>query len=177
MKIVLYWSLAFIFIFTISFADAKKRSGKRTQKEQAGDPEFTGFWYEDDFGNKLEDISDYELGDFVQLVITANKASNGKLADIDMEEEACIFELISDSYPSNFGIINDIVLKGDSLDEGEVERELDDQTRLRFKLIEETDHCLTGYKKALKKHKRSLLCEKRSWPLRRRINFQVRDCY
>jgi len=130
------------------------------------EPKFESSFIEDADGNIIDPNDTLKLGDEVTLVITANKASNGLVAAIDLEEMACSHQLLTQPYKIIDGIIDDIIINGDSPDPEAPERVLNNQTRLRFIAINETRACLTLLEKAKKKRYKSTLCKKRSWPFR-----------
>jgi len=146
------------------------------QNDQGSEPNFEGTWFEDEQGNIIAPDETINIGDVVIMVIEANKAANGELANIDLEEMGCTYRLLSDQYKIHHGFINDIVINGDSYDPQQPDRQLKNQTRLRFQAIEETDHCLAGFEKARKERLAKTFCKKRSWPYRRWFNKHIRKC-
>lgn len=166
----LSYLIVLLSLLNISTADAQKR--KLYESRLKFDPQLEALWFEDGQGNEITEGDDYEIevGATLELVIQANKDANGELANIDMEEEACTYRLVSDDYKLVNGFVSNIVLNGDSLDPKKdsenPKRELNNLTRLKFIGIEETDQCLEDYEQELAKREKRKWCKKRSWPYR-----------
>ena len=163
-------------IFNVTSVDARKRSFYESRLKI--DPQLEAIWFADGNGNEITEDGDYEIevGAELQLIIQANKDSNGKLAIIDMEEEACSYKLISDDYQMVDGFIEEIVLNGDSYDPRKPNRTLNNLTILTFIGIEVTDQCLEEYQKGVKKREKRGWCKKRNWPFRSSNSSKIQRC-
>jgi len=172
----IFYSAIFVCTLNSTSTDAKKRSLYDSRLKV--DPQLEALWYADDEGNEITEDSDYvvSVGAKLQMVIQANKDADGELATIDMEEEACTYRLISDTYELKNGFIDDIVLNGDSVDPKNPDRALNNLTRLHFIGIEETRQCLEAYKEEVKYREKNSWCEKKSWPFRTSNSSKVQRC-
>jgi len=167
-------TLSYLVILSFSLC-INNAYAKDSTTDKNTEPELQDSWIEDENGNVItEGVSP---GDIVELVITANKASDGELMTLDLEEASCNYQLIHDTLKSNNGVIDGIIVNGDSYDTDDHSRELNNQTRLRFKIIRETEACLSEVAKAQKKRLKSNVCKKRSWPFRRYLTKQTRPCH
>ena len=143
-------------------------------KPEQQKPELKKFWLEDSDGNILNSEASANLGDTISLVIVANKPANGTKANINLQGMPCNFKLLTKPYKIVNGTVNNIIINGDNIDYNDPNRVLKNQTRLRFTVIEESEHCLVDFES--NKIIAPKLCRKRSWPYRRWNNKPERLC-
>ena len=137
----------------------------------AQEPELQNSWIEDSQGNITD--APLSVGDIVTLVITANKAADGELITIDLEGMSCSYRLLDERYKIKNGVIKGVMVNGDNHENNNTTRPLNNQTRLRFITIRETQQCLDTLETNRIK---ANTCYKKSWPYRRWTHKTPRVC-